>query len=426
MENATRAEEFNRSICMRRSADGGATWSALQPNITQRYAANPSAVHDVSRSRTLLFFDDARSGGLYFMASADGGETWGAAVPLRNASGGALSGVSGPGNSVVAMTNGDLLSASYHADRNTSRPGWNSFSHAKVLRSSDGGESWHDVSPVDPLSGEQMFPHLGEPSLTLTPKGTLVFDSRCPDGRKPYPGPAAPCDCDCRGVSTSNDGGSTWGEMVYDPAVPDPDCQGSIVALANGSLAFSNANDPTYRVNPSVRLGRVVGAGAQAVEWDAAVTQLATTSASAGTVHLVARGGCHPHSCCGHSPRRHRVGLLFHLPDRLGTAGRALGDAGAASGARLPRRGMLDCGVLPGLTAETVKTGVREGRWRSIGGAGCSTCVRLVRTGPVSAARSGVARLRGGGRQGPGRLAGPGLVEELSERRRASATLCDR
>ena len=33
----------------------------------------------------------------------------------------------------------------------------------------------------------------------------LVLDARCPDGRKPYPGPASPCNCDCRGVAVSMD-----------------------------------------------------------------------------------------------------------------------------------------------------------------------------------------------------------------------------
>ena len=43
--NASRSGEFNRSICMRRSTDGGRSWGPLQPNITRRYSASePRAV----------------------------------------------------------------------------------------------------------------------------------------------------------------------------------------------------------------------------------------------------------------------------------------------------------------------------------------------------------------------------------------------
>ena len=68
-------------------------------------------------------------------------------------------------------------------------------------------------------------------------------------------GPAAPCDCNCRGTTLSRDGGSTWQTILYDPSLPDPDCQGAIIALLNGSVCFSNANSPTQRQDLSVRLG---------------------------------------------------------------------------------------------------------------------------------------------------------------------------
>ena len=79
------------------------------------------------------------------------------------------------------------------------------------------------------------------------------------------------------------DGGSSWGEMVYDSAVPDPDCQGAVLGLPNGSLVFSNANSPSKRQNPSLRLGQVVMAQQRPkVEWSATTTQLATTTTAAG------------------------------------------------------------------------------------------------------------------------------------------------
>ena len=166
---------------------------------------------------------------------------------------------------------------------------------------SDGGGGGGDGARVLPT---RMFAHLGEPSLAVLPSGRVVLDSRCPDGRGPCPGPKAPCDCDCRGVSVSDDGGLSWSAVLYDPSVPDPNCQGAVLGLRNGSIAFSNANSATARVNPSVRLGKVVGysrrnGGADSgsrsgpasssspalpsrVEWSATATGLATATTSAG------------------------------------------------------------------------------------------------------------------------------------------------
>ena len=79
------------------------------------------------------------------------------------------------------------------------------------------------------------------------------------------------------------DGGSSWGEMVYDAAVPDPDCQGAVLGLPNGSLVFSNANSPSKRQNPSLRLGQIMMEQQKPkVEWSKTTTQLATTTTAAG------------------------------------------------------------------------------------------------------------------------------------------------
>ena len=122
MKNDSSAEYFNRSICMRKSVDGGATWGALQDNITERYSANPSAVFDQVRNRTLLVFNDAASEVLYSVSSSDGGSTWDLpAKPLLDSqTAEPMPGVGGPGNSVVALPDGTLLAAVYvQHERNT-------------------------------------------------------------------------------------------------------------------------------------------------------------------------------------------------------------------------------------------------------------------------------------------------------------------
>ena len=243
--NASREQEFNRSICQRRSDDGGRTFGPIHPNITRHYSANPSSVV-ISAQRLLLFFDDTVDGTLYWTGSNDAGLTWDEhATPLRdNVTGSVIQGVGGPGNSVVRLGNGVLLCSVYRANRSNatmfryvSRSTTSQYnnaltrctrglygelklvfffssliSYAMVLRSTDNGLSWTNVSPRN-AAGEKKFGHLGEPSLAVVTQGhqqSIVLDSRCPDGRKPYPGPAAPCDCNCRGVSVSIDAGLTW------------------------------------------------------------------------------------------------------------------------------------------------------------------------------------------------------------------------
>ena len=86
-----------------------------------------------------------------------------------------------------------------------------------------------------------------------------MLNARCPDGRQPYPGPARPCDCDCRGVILSETSrGETWGSAAYDAmGTTDPDCQGAQLTLRNGSVLFANLDSATARVNPSLRLGEL-------------------------------------------------------------------------------------------------------------------------------------------------------------------------
>jgi len=59
-------------------------------------------------------------------------------------------------------------------------------------------------------------------------------------------------------LAYSSDGGATWEEEYFEPQLPDPVCQGSLLALGteNGKtlLAHSNAADPNERNHLTVKL----------------------------------------------------------------------------------------------------------------------------------------------------------------------------
>jgi Neuraminidase (sialidase) len=55
--------------------------------------------------------------------------------------------------------------------------------------------------------------------------------------------------CDCRAVAISTDGGKTFGDISYDPALISPVCMASIIRMSNGSLIFANPASKKDRVN---------------------------------------------------------------------------------------------------------------------------------------------------------------------------------
>jgi sialidase-1 len=64
-------------------------------------------------------------------------------------------------------------------------------------------------------------------------------------------------------LAFSEDGGESWKEVYFDPQLPDPVCQGSILAIGkyNGKtvLAHSNAADPKNRDNLTIRISKDEG-----------------------------------------------------------------------------------------------------------------------------------------------------------------------
>lgn len=59
-------------------------------------------------------------------------------------------------------------------------------------------------------------------------------------------------------LAYSSDGGSSWEEVRFEEALPDPVCQGSILAIGQSDgktiLAHSNASDPNDRNNLTIKI----------------------------------------------------------------------------------------------------------------------------------------------------------------------------
>lgn len=119
------------------------------------------------------------------------------------------------------------------------------YSH--VIYSDDHGKSWH-------LGGRTPQAGVNECEVVELSGGRLLLNMRNYDRRRPL-----------RRTSISEDGGATWGPVVFDPALVEPVCQASLRRYdwpeggKPGILLFSNPAHPARRVNLTVRLSRDEG-----------------------------------------------------------------------------------------------------------------------------------------------------------------------
>lgn len=120
------------------------------------------------------------------------------------------------------------------------------YSH--VIWSDDHGETWH-------LGGTVPRPGVDECEAVEAADGRLLLNMRSYDREQ----------CRCRQMAESADGGQTWTNQRFVPALPDPDCQGSFRRYSwpeqgGNVVLFSNAADERERRNMTVRLSRDEGA----------------------------------------------------------------------------------------------------------------------------------------------------------------------
>ena len=227
------------NIVIRRSTDGGRTWSPVE-RVVDFYN-----FMDHDRAKDVYFFHVVRS--------TDNGLTWSepeditAQVAPEEWRGDFKFLTSGQG---TATRDGRLLHTMVNLQKGL-----------HLIESTDGGSTWHLLeTPIVPAD---------ESKVIELPDGRWMINSRVNEGGM-------------RWIHISEDKGRTWTSNPHS-ALPDPGCNGAIVHYPclggeDGCLLFVNAADPEYRRNLTLRWstdgGLTWSAGLTLVEGDAGYSDL--------------------------------------------------------------------------------------------------------------------------------------------------------
>lgn len=268
------ADFGNIDIVMKKSRDGGKTWSTLTvaaSNDTLQ-AGNPAPVVDYTDpaypgGRIFLFYNtgnkneaEVRKGkGLrevWYKTSADAGATWSEAVNITkqvhrpkqpqvnaaydftddwrayaNTPGHAMQFLSGKYRGRVFVAANHSAGEPKKAAEDFAAHGYYTDDHGKTFQ----------LSVTVPVAG-------GNESMAAELSGNkLMMNIRNQKG-----------DVRARIIAVSSNGGSTWDTAYFDNNLPDPVCQGSILNIGTKKrkniLAFCNAADTRLRDNLTLRI----------------------------------------------------------------------------------------------------------------------------------------------------------------------------
>ena len=230
-------------LVLRRSKDGGKTWSAMKVVYEEGGNApitigNPSPVEDRKTGVIHLLFT-RNNQRVFVTQSHDEGATWSTPVEITSALSGFAFGWArigaGPGHA-IQLRSGRLLVPVWLNDRIRGN-----YRSAAVY-SDDHGTTWKPGGIVPPAAAT----NANECMMYQRRDGTVVVNMRS--------------SIHLRHTAMSRDGGMTWSDPVPVESMPDPVCQGSVVQLANGRVVFANPASDKRRVNLTLRLSEDDGA----------------------------------------------------------------------------------------------------------------------------------------------------------------------
>ncbi len=232
-------------LLLKRSRDGGRTWSAAQvvADFGEDTVGNPAPVVDQKTGDIVLLMTrnpgkvterqivDGTSAGtrtVWLSRSIDQGLTW---TPPTEITASVKKPdwtwyATGPGNG-IQLRDGRMVVACDHIVAGSKAM------HSHVIISDDGGRTWSIGGVAAEKTNESAVVELQDRSLMLNMRS--------------YHGKNR------RAVATSRDRGQTWSELSFADALVEPVCQASLISVGKGRLLFSNPAD-VKRVRMTVRL----------------------------------------------------------------------------------------------------------------------------------------------------------------------------
>jgi sialidase-1 len=247
-------------LLLKRSTDGGKTWSAQQVvwDDGANTCGNPCPVVDAKTGLISLLLthnpgtarerdiDAGKTAGgtrtVWVAHSSDHGATWTKPVEITASTKDPSWRwyATGPGIGIQIKHGPHAGRLVVPADHSYGE-GAATVRGSHAIYSDDGGRTWKRGEPIRPQMNECQVVEL------FDGQGTLLMDMRSYRGRSQ------------RAQSLSRDGGVTWTEPKDAPALIEPVCQASIVRWENardakrGRLLFSNPADPKTRIKLTVR-----------------------------------------------------------------------------------------------------------------------------------------------------------------------------
>ncbi len=262
------------NIVMKKSNDGGNTWSALQTIVDadSLQAGNPAPVVDLTDpdfpgGRIFLFYNtgnnhegEVRKGNglreVWYKTSIDNGNTWSDPVnittqvhrpkqpqinPQYNFPEDWRSYANTPGHA-MQFEHGKFKGRIFVAANHSSGPPQNKFSdyEAHGFYTDDHGKTFHLGATVN-------VPGSNESTAAELSNDKLMMNSRNQQG-----------DVRARIVSISSDGGATWDTSYFDKTLIDPVNEGSLLTVGHKKgkniIAFCNAAETKARDNLTLRI----------------------------------------------------------------------------------------------------------------------------------------------------------------------------